>query len=242
MITVACFFWRDPHRVRAYTYNHGHVRTLQAMAKRHLAMPHRFVCITDEEIPGVETVPVDWTKHVPGTCGVKLMLWRPDIGKVLGDRIFYLDLDVVITGTLDPLVDRPEDVVLWHNPNFPLPRRAFFQTSVQLLTAGARPHLWHDFDPMTTPVWHNGQAYIGHRFGGFEQAWLSERLDWDAEAYWDHRDGIYGAGRLVNGQMGQGVQSVLPDNARIVSFPGNREPSQPGVQAMHPWVKEHYRV
>jgi hypothetical protein len=205
------------------------------MVARNLTLPHRFICITDEEldIPGIETVPMDWSKHWPGTCGVKLMLWRPDIGSVLGPRIFYLDLDVVITANIDRIVHRPEDVVLWQNPNYtPGGRRAFYQGSVQLLNAGARPQVWE------RAQWPEALPLVNRRFGGFEQAWLSEILPW-SEAHWDDRDGIYGAGRL--GDVCEGVGTELPANACIVSFPGNREPGQREVQQRHPWVAAHYR-
>jgi hypothetical protein len=69
---------------------------------------------------------------------------------------------------------------------------------------------------------------------------VSERLPW-TEPYWDERDGIYGAGRLFHGEPDKGVTTELPDNACIVSFPGNRMPDQPEIQALHPWIKEHYR-
>lgn len=232
MLTVVCCLWHDAQRARSYTFNHDHVRILRNMVARNLSIPHRFVCVTDDAIEGIETVPIDWTKHFPGTCGVKLMLWRPDIGTLLGERIFYLDLDVVITGSLDPLVNRTDDIVLWRNPNYTLGgRRAFYQGSVQLLAAGARPQVWE------LAKWPEALPIVNRRFGGFEQAWLSEVLPWD-EAHWTSADGLYGAGRL--GDAYPGVQTELPLNARIVSFPGNREPSQAEVQQKHGWIRDHY--
>jgi hypothetical protein len=91
--------------------------------------------------------------------------------------------------------------------------------------------LWEDFDPAETPKW------VNWRFGGREQAWISERLEW-TEAYFSDKDGVYGAGRLG----GKGVYTDLPDNACIVSFPGARAPWQEDVQNKHRWVKEHYTV
>lgn len=231
-LTVATYLWRDPSRDnRGYVCEPEHVRILKAMVERNLMLPHRFVCVTDEEVEGVETVPMDWTKHIPGTVFARLMQHNPEWATAnLGERILSLDVDVVITGSLDELAARKEDIVLWRNPNFPAPKRAFYQSSVQLFSAGARPELWADFDPIETPKW------VNWRFGGAEQAWISERLDWN-EAYFDARDGIYGAGRL----NGNGVYTDLPRNARIVSFPGSRAPWQPEVQEKHPWVGEFYR-
>ena len=232
MITVATYLWRDPTRDhRGYVFNHDHVRILRNMVARNLTLSHRFICVTDDEIEGVETVPLDWRKHVEGTVYLRLMQHNPEWALAnLGERILSLDLDVVITRNFDHVAGRKEDFVIWRNPNFPQPRRAFYQSSVQLFSAGARPELWDDFDPVETPKWCNW------RFGGAEQAWISERMDW-TEAHFSSKDGIYGAGRLG----GKGVYTELPDNACIVSFPGSREPSQKATQERHPWIVEHYR-
>lgn len=233
MLAVATYLWRDPARDsqrRGYTFRHEHVHILKSMVARHLTLPYRFLCVTDDLIDGVDTVPLDWSKHVPGTVCIRLMQHNPDWCRAnLGERVLSLDLDVVITGSLDALVSRTEDAVFWRNPNWPAPGRAFYQSSVQLFSAGARPQLWTDFDPVQTPKWMNW------RFGGKEQAWISERLEWN-EAHFDQTHGVYGAGRLGS----KGVGSELPENACIVSFPGAREPSQPETQKLHPWIAGKY--
>ena len=80
---------------------------------------------------------------------------------------------------------------------------------------------------------------MNRRFGGFEQAWLSEILPWD-EAYFDDKDGIYGAGRLGDANPESMVETELPDNARIVVLPGNRAPHQAHVQEKHRWIAGAY--
>lgn len=199
------------------------------MVNRHCTIPHRTLCVSDEPIEGVETVPMDWSKHVPGTIFARLAQHGP-LGHKLGSRVLSLDLDIVVTRNIDHIVNRPEPIILWRNPNFPAPNRSFYQSSVQLFTPGARPQLYDDFDPKETI------KFVNWRFGGREQAWLAERLDWN-EAHFDEKDGIYGAGRLG----GKGVYSELPENACIVSFPGARAPWQAEVQEKHPWVREHWR-
>jgi len=246
MLSVVCYYWLDPARRRSYQLTPQDVRIWDRMVARHLTVPHRRLCVTHRPdlIDFMETVPLDTRKHVPGTCAVKLMTWRADIASVLGERILTMDVDCVITGPINHIVERDEDVVFWKNPNYEKDgRRGFYQGSMQLLTAGARPQLWEDFDPKTTPRW------LNRRFGGFEQCWISERLnisypepgwEWN-EAYWDENHGVYGAGRLFDGKMGEGVQTELPHNACIVFTPGDRAPSQPEVRAKHPWIVEHWR-
>lgn len=238
MLTVVSMFWRDETRAgRGYSFEPEHVRIHKRMFERNLTVPHRYICVTDEKIDGVDTIPVDWSKHVPGTVFVRLMLHRADIAQFLsvdqtiqGWRILLTDIDVVVTGNCDHLLRRQEDFVIWRNPNFPKPQRSIFQSSIRLFTAGARPELYDDFDPSTTPNW------VTWRFGGREQAWIAERLPWD-EAVFTDDDGIYGAGRL----KGEGIYGTLPGNACIVSFPGSRAPWQPEVQERYPWIKEHWR-
>jgi hypothetical protein len=247
VLTAVCFFWIDEARNRQYQITPDDVRIWNRMVARNLTVPHRRVCVTHRPdlIDFMQTVPLDMTKHVPGLCTAKLMVWRPDIAKVIGsERILLMDVDCVVTGDMNPLVQRDEDVVLWRNPNYAEGgKRGFYQGSMQLLTAGARPFLWEDFNPYATPGW------LNRRFGGGEQAWISERLNLDYpepgwrwnEAHWTEADGVYGAGRLMNGKMGAGVQSELPENARIVFTPGDRAPGQPEMQASHPWIAEYWK-
>jgi len=232
MLTVATYLWTDPTRAnRGYVCGPEHVKILQAMVRRNLTVPHRFVCVTDEIIEGVETINLDYSKHVPGTIFLRLMQHSPDFGDKIGaDRILSLDVDMVVTGSLDKLVSRTEDFVIWANPNFPAPQRAYFQSSVQLFTPGSRPELYNDFDPSTTPIW------VNWRFGGREQAWISERLSWKDTPVFTYADGVYGLGRL----RGAGIYETLPDNACLVSTPGARAPWQLEVQNEFPWIKEHY--
>lgn len=237
-LTVVCFWWVDPAVTgqSRYRYTAEDVAYLAKGVKKHLSVPHEFVCVTDmpdalKDIEGVNTLDIDWTKHVPGTRFVKLMLYRPN-GALAGKRVLYLDLDAVPVRSLDPLVDRGEDLVLFRNPNFGTPRRAFYNTSIILHTCGTRPELWTDFDRLTTP------EMLARHWGGTDQAWISHCASRE-EAHWTDKDGVYGAGRLFNGKMGEGVTSELPDNARIVFFPGDRHLREEKVQKQHPWIVEH---
>jgi hypothetical protein len=248
LLTVASFFWLDPSRQRQYQITPEDVRIWDNMVARHLTIPHRRVCVTHRPdlIDFMETVPLDMAKHVPGLCTVKLQAHKPGGVAKEGHEVLLMDIDCVVTGDLEPLLyaHNGKEAVWWKNPNYePGGRRGFIQGSMQLFTVGATAHLWEDFDPRRTP------AMLNRRFGGGEQAWISERMntawpepgwEWDVP-YWTEADGVYGAGRLFNGKMGEGVQSELPENARIVFTPGDRSPSQPEMVAKHPWIKEHYR-
>ncbi len=80
-------------------YHSGYVYALQEAVRKHLKLEHEFKCITDRSLPGIPTVePVE---TYPGWWS-KLNLFAPGIAT--GPSL-YFDLDVVITGSLDYLVD-----------------------------------------------------------------------------------------------------------------------------------------
>jgi hypothetical protein len=259
-LVVCSFFWADESRakMRSAVPTAEEVRIWDRMVARNLTVPHRRLCITHrpDKINFMETVPLDMTKHVPGTCLVKLQAHRPDMGDVLkADRILLMDIDCVVTGNLDPLVQRDEPFVGWRNPNYEKGgKRGFYQGSMQLFTPGATDFLWSDFDARAgcgRDVLYPGlEVPINRRFGGAEQAWISERMNdsypqpgWEwSDPCWTEVDGVYGRGRLFDGKMGAGVTTELPANARIVFTPGNRSPGQPGFMKENPWAERFYHA
>ena len=248
MLSVVCFYWLDTARQRSVQLTPEDVRIWDRMITRNLTIPHRRICVTHRPdlIDFMETAPLDMAKHVPGTCLVKLQAHKPGGVAKEGENVVLMDVDCVVVGSLDPLFTSPVPGIAswwWKNPNYTRGgKRGFIQGSLQYFTVGATEFLWRDFDPRATPAW------LNRRFGGAEQCWISERMnsaypeagwEWNV-AHWTEEHGVYGAGRLFDGKMGNGVQSELPENAAIVFFPGDRSPSQPEMQAKHPWIKRFY--
>lgn len=243
MLTVCCFLWYDPVGIRnpIYIFDDSHVRRLKEQVEKNLTVPHEFVCVTERKIEGVKTIPMEWATFIPGTRFAKLMLFNPE-GRLTGKRILYLDLDSVITNSINPLVEREEDLVLWRNPNFGQPWRARYNTSLILHTVGTRPEiytLWkreHWIAPTVEQTLYKVREVTG--YGGTDQAWVSH-ITSEKEAFWTDKDGVYGAGRLTkpDGEL-DGVGTELPDNARIVFTPGQRTPWTRGFADKHPWSRE----
>lgn len=238
MITVACFLWNDPldRCAGVYQYSAQDVILLRNQVVRNLTLPHEFVCVTDlnVDLPGIRRVALDRSRFPPGSRYPKLMLFHEDAKETIGETILTLDLDTVVVGNLDEIAGRSEDLlVLWRNPNFGIARRAFYNTSMMLHRAGTRTEIFHRFDPRETP------GMLAEKWGGTDQAWVSHICSRE-EAYWDASHGVYGAGRLrdYNPEL---CHTVLPDNARIVFFPGRRHPGMAEVIAKHPWIKDHRR-
>lgn len=229
-LIVCCFLWFDPKSPKPYQYDESYVHELKRRVEKNLSVPHEFVCISDRRIEGVKTLELDWTTFIPATRFAKLSLFRPD-GPLKGRRVLYLDLDTVLVDSIDPIVDRKEDLVLWRNPNFGQKGRAFYNTSIMLHTVGTRPEFWERFNMQAVR-----QMYQATGWGGTDQAWISHLASRD-EAHWTDADGVYGHGRL--GDVAQGAGTKLPDNARIVFFPGGRTQRTPEVLAKSPWIKDY---
>lgn len=80
-------------------YSDYYPQRLQREVKKHLTIPHRFVCVTDgREIEGVNCLPMD--DAYPGWWQ-KCQLFREGVAT---EQNLFMDLDVVITGSLDGIV------------------------------------------------------------------------------------------------------------------------------------------
>lgn len=72
-----------------------------------------FVCLTDlqdvhHQFDGVDNARVVWLEHdTPGWWG-KVELFRPELFAA-GERVVYLDIDIVVTGRMDKLLDDARD-------------------------------------------------------------------------------------------------------------------------------------
>ena len=79
-------------------YTAGWVHRLKRGIESHTSEPHRFICLSDLEVPAVEVIPL--RQGWPGWWS-KIELFRP--GLLTGPTL-YLDLDVVIVGDVAPLL------------------------------------------------------------------------------------------------------------------------------------------
>lgn len=162
--------------------------------------------------------------EIPG-CFARLRTFDPDwqtsMGFGAGDRILCLDLDLIVTGNLSPIVSRPEPFVILQGANSKNTCR--YNGSAWLLTAGYRPDVWTGFSieaASKAPHWKYPE----------DQSWFEAKMP-DAGAY-GPKDGVYGFHK-----PGWHEGDALPVNARIVAFPGSRDPGQ----FTHlPWVKDHW--
>jgi hypothetical protein len=132
-------------------YGPPFINRLYAMAARNLTPPFRFVCFCDnpEGIRReVECFPLpELDFEVPSMKrGIwpKCRLWSEKLGDLAGP-VLFLDLDLVITGSLDDFFTYgdPEDVIVARNPSNPLERLG--QTSVYRFPVGKLHPLLEEF-------------------------------------------------------------------------------------------------
>lgn len=204
MTTIACVLktgvWKNRHM--KITYSAKHVRWLKGMADKFCGA-HRFVCLTDTQIDGIETLPLK--DNLPGWWS-KMELFREF------DDAFYLDLDTVITGDLSELVSHPHKFTALRNfSSKPNNKR---MGSGVMAWRGDYRFLYDAF--MKDPRKVMNEFVVSHRWG--DQGFISERLEGSFDRFQD----LF-PGQIVS-QKTDMKNNVLPPDARIVCFHGKPKP------------------
>jgi len=204
-LTVWCVFTGDK-------YVDDDVRILRDMVSRQLALPHRFLCLADRQIEGVDTLisHLEW----PGWW-LKLALFWVSRGQNL-----YLDLDSVVVGPLEPLLSDQ----LSMPANWAQSGHGGCQSSV-MSWSGDYTAIPGSFDPdqLNPPERGNCGGYGARNLWG-DQEFITELL------------GDPGAGRVK--PMDRVIsykyhcRNGLPSGASVVSFHGDPKPSK----VSDPWV------
>lgn len=211
-LIVSTWLWGDK-------YGPDHVARLARGVRKHLCQEHRF-CVFN---PYPQDVALT---QMPG-CFARLRMfdrqWQKVHGLKEGDRLVGMDLDTVITGPLDSLFDRDEPFVILQGANAANP--CPFNGSLQMLRAGAHQEVWSDFSleaAKTMPFYEfpDDQGWLWHK--------LPDAAGWKAGP----DSGVY-AFQKPGWPRGE----ALPADARLVVFPGWRDPSK----FTHlPWVKDNW--
>lgn len=173
-----------------------------------------------------EPLPEDmYLTEIPG-CFARLRtfdpIWQKSMGFKEGDRIICLDLDLIVTGKLDEIVNRDEPFVILQGVNAKNPCK--MNGSVWMLRAGYRPDVWSEFSV---------EKAAGITVAEYpdDQRWFEYMIP-DAAAY-GPATGVYGFCK-----PGWTTGAALPKNARLVAFFGWRDPSK----FTHiPWVAQHWK-
>jgi hypothetical protein len=212
MLVVCTFLWGSK-------YDPAYVERLAAGVRRNLKQPHRFLCMTERErnatfSDGVERHAVKDPHLIGRGCFPRLRLWdggwQKNRGIGDGDRVASVDLDNVVVGPLDALFERPEDFVILQGVNASNPNP--YNASMFMLRPGTNMHVWQDFSP-------EAAAKVPHDSFPDDQAWLAEMVP--GAGAWGPKDGVYAFAK-----PGWPKGENLPTNARVVCFPGHRDPAK----------------
>lgn len=201
-------------------YPQHYVDRLRVGVARHLREPYRWAVF--------EPQPVD--RHltkIPG-CFARLRMfdphWQAENGIVEGDRIVCLDLDSIVTGSIDPLFYTAQSFMILLGANSANPCR--MNGSIWMLRAGYRPDVWSDFSIEAAK---KVPAYSFPDDQGWMESKMPKASGWNVGA----ESGIYAFCK-----PGWPKGDALPSGARLVVFPGHRDPSQ---FTNLDWVAEHWR-
>ncbi|UOM34202.1 hypothetical protein [Acuticoccus sp. I52.16.1] len=158
--TVVCMKWGT-------VYGSDYANTLFNMVRRHTARPLRFVCFTDDSTgldPSIEAMPlppIDLPPSHINKAWRKIALTQAGVGGLAG-RFLFLDLDVVITGSIDDFFDFAPEATYCVIENWTQKGSGIGNTSVFRLTVGAHTEVYETLmaDPAGTVARHpNSQTF-----------------------------------------------------------------------------------
>ena len=197
-LTICTWVWGSK-------YPGFYVSRLKAAVGRHVKQPYRWAVFS----PKNEDMHLT---EIPG-CFARLRMFDPEWQREHGitGRLVCMDLDTIITGPLDPLFDRPEPFVILHggNSDNPCP----YNGSLHMLRAGYRPDVWTDFSLRAA------RQIPFFKFPD-DQGWYSFKIP-EAAGWKVGENGIY-----CFQKPGWPKGDELPKDARLVAFPGWRDPAK----------------
>lgn len=105
-ITIACVLRTpgvDKNPNKQKVYGNDDVVRLKKGVSNFLKIPHDFVCLTDRDDVETKTIKLIGTRSETPGWWAKLELFRP---KLFKGPVLYIDLDMIICGDLDEMVNK----------------------------------------------------------------------------------------------------------------------------------------
>lgn len=213
-LTVVCVYSRGSGFTDEY------VTRLRDAVQKHCSAPHRFVCITNHELPGIETI-----KRAKAWKGwwIKLELFRQGL---FDGPVVYFDLDTLILGDITDILTYPHDFSTCSN--WKSGRKATHMSSAVMAWDGREDlsHVFHSFHP--SMIHEYEQSW--ERWG--DQARIAETINrpWQSllEIFPDrlihYKTHILGPTKNPNAQ--------IPEKASIVCLSGRPRPHELAVDSV----------
>ena len=195
---------------RENVYKPDHVLRMKDMIAEHYHKPHKFYCVSDEPIAGVETVPI-WDCPIPPLKGIpssyfRLFLFSGQAIPLFGRRVVSIDLDGIILKNITGLFGTNEPFKILEGVSNP------YNGSLWQVTPGTYPELWADLDVKLAAKANAQKAKNGKRFYGSDQAVMAYRLP--RSPTWSEADGVFQ------------FRGDIPQEAKIMFFTGLQKPWQ----------------
>lgn len=241
--TIVCMKWGD-------RYPAGYVNCLWSMIKRNTARPTRLVCYTDDPAgidPEVTTLPMlemPLPARVARRPWRKIALWAPEVPGISGD-VLFLDLDVVITGSLDEFFDHAPAATFCVIENWTQKGSGIGNTSCYRFRVGAHSYIYERMcreSDAALAAHPNSQTYISRT--------ISQKTFWPAEWCVSFKHTLLPRWPLNFFQCAR-----LPADTKVVCFTGKPDPDEardgrwpaPWHKRIYkhvrstPWIAEHWR-
>ncbi len=211
-VNVICTKWGKK-------YGPDYANRLYNMVRRHLTIPHRFICFTDDVTglnSAIETFPMpplplpESHKNLPWR---KIGLFAPELGDLKGLTLF-LDLDLVIVDNIDAFFTYPGDFCIIHNWTNSKGREMVGNSSVYRFVVGAHTYVYDKIVNNTAEVlatYPNSQTYLSNT--------VKQLTYWPAEWCVSFKRHCVAAWPLR-----YFVPANYPKGAKIVVFHGNPNP------------------
>ena len=241
--TVVCIKWGS-------RYGSDYVNRLWSMIRRQSARDTRLVCFTDDATgidAGVVIHPlpdINTPERVSRTPWRKLSLWQTPLADLAGD-VLFLDLDVVITGSIDAFFDyQPGRFCVAEN--WTQRGQKVGNTSCYRFRVGNDAYIFDDFNRDPEPIlakYRVEQHYIS--------AEIRDMCFWPDEWCLSFKHSL-----VPVWPMNFLLAPPLPKTARVIAFTGKPDPDE-AVHGIWPvratwkrlykhvrptrWIAEHWR-
>ncbi len=223
-------------------YGAEYVNRLYSMVRRHTSGALDFVCLTDDPLgvnPAVRSLPcpeiaIPPPHNLRGWRKLNLFASSERLFTLTGDWL-YLDLDVVVTGSLDPFFDYNPAAPFIVMRNWTQPGEGIGNTSCYRFRVGSDAYL-------LSAMQENHEAIL-RRFSN-SQTYISRSVR--EIAFWpDAWCILFKVQCIPPWPMRFWQTPVLPESARVVAFPGVPNPHQ-AVRGEWPvkaaWKKLYKRI
>lgn len=242
--TIICMKWGK-------RYPADYANRLWSMIRRNTRRPTRLVCYTDDmsgldpAITALPLPPIRLPERISNLPWRKISLWAPTLPGIEGD-VLFLDLDLVVTGSLDDFFDFQPQSTFCVIENWTQPGSGIGNTSTYRFRVGAHAYLYDKLqnEPEAVLAMHpNSQTYISRT--------IKEKAFWPADWCVSFKHSL-----LPGWPQRFFVTPKLPSGTRVVAFTGKPDPDEardgqwpPGKawKSIYkhvrptPWIAEHWR-